>query len=182
MEEEAKLEFTITVNWRREDGSIATTQLGTLDRGACRSAEDVGLQLADAKPILGRLQEIVVSEQLQRYCEAVRPCPRCHRRRHLKDYRCRRFDTVFGRLGVRAPRFDGCRHCGEQAASAPSQALLCFRPRWERPASYRGGSSCGLTPRTCSSDGSSKRGCRPTIRLTHSGRPASRTFWKMTAP
>jgi hypothetical protein len=78
MEEEAKLEFTITVNWRREDGSIATTQLGTLDRGACRSAEDVGLQLADAKPILGRLQEIVVSEQLQRYCEAVRPCPRCH--------------------------------------------------------------------------------------------------------
>jgi hypothetical protein len=102
MEEEAKLEFTITVNWRREDGSIATTQLGTLDRGACRSAEDVGLQLADAKPILGRLQEIVVSEQLQRYCEAVRPCPRCHRRRHLKDYRCRRFDTVFGWLGVRA--------------------------------------------------------------------------------
>ena len=28
MQEEAKLEFTITVNWRREDGSIATTQLG----------------------------------------------------------------------------------------------------------------------------------------------------------
>jgi hypothetical protein len=43
--------------------------LATLDRGACRSVEDVGLQLADAKPILGRLQEIVVSEQLQRYCE-----------------------------------------------------------------------------------------------------------------
>src|SRR6202521_3543201 len=100
MEEEAKLEFTITVNWRREDGSVATTQLETLDRGACRSAEDVGLQLADAKRILGRLQEIVVSEQLQRHCEAVRPCPHCHRRRPLKDYRCRRFDTVFGRLGV----------------------------------------------------------------------------------
>jgi hypothetical protein len=86
MEEEAKLEFTITVNWRREDGSIATTQLGTLERSSCRSAEDVGLQLADAKPILARLQEIVVSEQLQRYCETVRPCPRCHRRRNLKDY------------------------------------------------------------------------------------------------
>jgi hypothetical protein len=71
MEEEAKLEFTITVNWRREDDSIATTQLGTLDRGACRSAEDVGLQLAHAQSILGRLQEVVVREQLQRYCEAV---------------------------------------------------------------------------------------------------------------
>jgi hypothetical protein len=56
MEEEAKLEFTITVNWRREDGSICDGALGTLHRGACRSAEDVGLQLADAKPTLGRLQ------------------------------------------------------------------------------------------------------------------------------
>ena len=101
MEEEAKLEFTITINWRREDGSIATTQLEILDRGACRSAEEVGLQLADAKRILGRLQEIVVSEQLQRYCEAVRPCPRRHRRRHLKDYRHRRFDmAVFVAIGL----------------------------------------------------------------------------------
>ena len=74
--------------------------------------------------MLQRLQEIVVSEQLQRYCEAVRPCPRCHRRRHLKDYRCRRFDTVFGRLGVRAPRFDGCRHCGEQLIASPVSELL----------------------------------------------------------
>src|SRR5580704_14728304 len=124
MEKEAKLEFTIIVNWRREDGSIATTQLGTLDRGACRSAEDVGLQLADSKRILGQLQEIVVSEQLARHCEAVRPCPRCHRRRHLKDYRCRRFDTVFGRLGMRAPRFDGCRHCGERLIASPVSELL----------------------------------------------------------
>jgi hypothetical protein len=124
MEEETKLEFTIAVNWRREDGSIATTQLGTLDRGACRSAEDVGLRFADAKPILGRLQEIVVSEQLERYCKAVQPCPRCHRQRHLKDYRCRCFDTVFGKLGVHAPRFDGCRHCGERLIASPVSELL----------------------------------------------------------
>src|SRR5580704_9888936 len=124
MEEEAKLEFTITVNWRREDGTIATTLLATVARGACRSAEDVGLQLADAKPILGRLQEIVVSEQLQRYCEAVRPCPRCHHRRHLKDYRQRRYDTVFGRLAMGAPRFDGCRHCDERRITSPVLELL----------------------------------------------------------
>ncbi len=43
MEEKAKLEFTSTVNRRLEDGSIATAQLGTLARGACRSAEDVCL-------------------------------------------------------------------------------------------------------------------------------------------
>jgi hypothetical protein len=50
--------------------------------------------------------------------------PRCHRRRHLKDYRCRRFDTAFGRLGVRAPRFDGCRHCGERLIASPVSELL----------------------------------------------------------
>jgi hypothetical protein len=60
------LEFTVTVNWRRVDVSIATTQLATLDRGACCSVDDVGLQLADTKPILERLQEIVVREHLQR--------------------------------------------------------------------------------------------------------------------
>jgi hypothetical protein len=117
-------EDPLTVNWRRKDGSIVTTRLGTLDRGASRSAEDVGLQLADAKPTLGRLQEVVVSEQLQRYCEALRPCPRCHRRRHLKDYRCRPFDAVFGRLDVRAPRFDGCRYCGERLIASPVSELL----------------------------------------------------------
>jgi len=37
MKEEAKLEFTIIVNWRRKDGGIATTQLGTLDHSTCSS-------------------------------------------------------------------------------------------------------------------------------------------------
>ena len=46
------------------------------------------------------------------------------RRRHLKDYRCRRFDTVFGRLAVRAPRFDGCRHCGERLIASPVSELF----------------------------------------------------------
>jgi hypothetical protein len=89
---------------------------------------EVGLATRGRQPILGRLPEIVVSEQLERYCETVRPCPRRHRRRHLKDYRCRRFDTVFGRLGVRAPRFDGCRygcrHCGERRIASPVSELL----------------------------------------------------------
>ena len=62
MEEEAKVQSIITANWQREDGSITTTQFGPLDRGSCRSVVDVGLQLADAKRILGRLQEIVLAE------------------------------------------------------------------------------------------------------------------------
>jgi hypothetical protein len=40
MEQEAKIQFTITANWQREDGSITTTQLATVDRDGCRSAKD----------------------------------------------------------------------------------------------------------------------------------------------
>ena len=124
MEEEAKLEFTITVNWRREDGSIATRQLATLARGRLQLSRRCGFATRGRQANSRAATEIVVSEQLQRYCEAVRPCPRCHRRRHLKDYRCRRFDTVFGRLAVRAPRFDGCRHCVERLIASPVSELL----------------------------------------------------------
>jgi hypothetical protein len=74
------------------DTTVGRTPIGDAGQRRLPLAEDVGLQLADAKPIFGRLQEIMVSEQLQRYCEVVRPCPRCHRRRHLKDHRCRRFE------------------------------------------------------------------------------------------
>src|SRR5271166_706077 len=63
-----------------------------------------------------------------------------------------------------------------------SRNLLCFPRLSERPASYRAGRWCARTPRTCLKDGSNKPGYQRTTRLTHSGQPASRIFWKMTAP
>jgi hypothetical protein len=69
----------------------------------------------------------------------------------------------------------------KRPASAPSQALLCFRPPWAKPGSYRAGRWCAPMPRTCSNEGSNKPDCRRTIRLTHSGQLASRIFSKMTA-
>jgi site-specific recombinase XerD len=53
--------------------------------------------------------------------------------------------------------------------SATSQTLVCSRPPWERRGNYRAGRLCALTPRTCLKDGSNRRACRSTIRLTHSG-------------
>ena len=70
----------------------------------------------------------------------------------------------------------------KRPASATSQVLSCFRPRWERPVSYRAGRLCGLTPRTWSNDDSNKPDCHLTIHRTHSGRPGSPIFWKMTVP
>ena len=69
----------------------------------------------------------------------------------------------------------------KQPAWIKSQALPFFRPLSERAVSYRAGRSFVPMRRTCSNDDSNKPVCRLTIRLTLSGRPGSRIFWKTTA-
>ena len=71
------MRYTIKVEWEQEDGSVATAEPGTLEAHSCQSAADVGLKLADVKPLLTRLQEVVVTEQLRQYCQQARPCPSC---------------------------------------------------------------------------------------------------------
>lgn len=56
------MRFTVKVEWYREDGTSASVELGSVERGPCQSASDVGLALADAKPILSRLQQVVITE------------------------------------------------------------------------------------------------------------------------
>jgi Sulfatase-modifying factor enzyme 1 len=41
------MQFTVKVEWSREDGSIAAAEIGLVDSGVCRSATDVGLKLAE---------------------------------------------------------------------------------------------------------------------------------------
>jgi hypothetical protein len=48
-----------------------------------------------------RLQDTVVKQQLQEYCEQRRKCLSCGRQRPVKDFRCRRLDTI---LGTRIPQ------------------------------------------------------------------------------
>jgi hypothetical protein len=95
--------LTATLITRDPTGAIG---IGLTDTGTTikKVPSPIGRRCGFAtRGLLARLQEIVVSEQLERYCETVRPCPRCHSRRHLKDYRSRRYDTVFGRLVVGGP-------------------------------------------------------------------------------
>jgi hypothetical protein len=70
--EEAKIQFTITASRRRN--------WITLDRGACRSAEDVGLQLADAKRILGRLQRVLTTSARKPPLSGCQCSPRAYKK------------------------------------------------------------------------------------------------------
>ena len=118
------MQYRVKMEWKQEDGSIATAELGQVECGRCQSAADVGLKLADAKSLLARLQQVVVSQQLRDYCATARLCASCQTRRNLKDYRIRRLDTVLGRVAVDSPRFDGCRYCGDDHVVSPLSRLL----------------------------------------------------------
>jgi hypothetical protein len=47
------MQYRIKMEWKQEDGSIATAELGQVECGRCQSAADVGLKLADAKSLAG---------------------------------------------------------------------------------------------------------------------------------
>ena len=80
--------------------------LGEVEAGTCKSAADVVITLAASKQVIGRLQELVITRQLRRLCEAARLCPVCQAERSIKDYRRRRLDTILGRVVVKGPRFN----------------------------------------------------------------------------
>jgi len=59
----------------RQPTNNASAGLGRVECGTCQSVSDVGLALSDAKPILGRLQQVVTTGQLRGYYETARVCP-----------------------------------------------------------------------------------------------------------
>jgi hypothetical protein len=119
--------YRVKVEWESETGGVESAEIGEVEAGACRSADDVGLKLASAKGLMARLQEVVVKQQLSRHCEVCRPCPKCGVPRHTKDHRTRTLDTVLGQVVVNTPRFDGCRNCGAQKVVSPLTELLPMR-------------------------------------------------------
>jgi len=65
----------IKVERGNEIGSLEVCELGEVQTDRCLTAADVGLKLSAAKEIMGRLQEIVIQQQLRQHCEAARQSP-----------------------------------------------------------------------------------------------------------
>jgi hypothetical protein len=85
---------------------------------------NLGLTLAEAKQLLGRVQQAVVTAQAREHA-ALRPdCSSCGGACHIKDWRARQVATLFGTVAVRLPRFR-CADCGrgEHGVNWPSHCL-----------------------------------------------------------
>jgi len=96
----------------------------TLERGPL-TADTVGLRLAEAKDLLGAVQQTLVAEQAQAAVITQVPCPHCGRSRRVKDSRDIVVRTLFGTLRLTSPRWRHCR-CRPQPTTtfSPLAAVL----------------------------------------------------------
>ena len=79
--------------------------------GGLAEIAKLGLTLAEAKQILARLQQAVVSVQADDHAVLRPDCSSCGQAGHVKAWRRHRVATLFGTVPVRLPRFR-CPHCG----------------------------------------------------------------------
>jgi hypothetical protein len=111
---------------------IKTEEVAQLERHSLRP-EDVGLTLADAKQILGSMQEVMVLEQVATFLKEQSGCTNCGRPLTRKGQHQIVFRTVFGTLRLPSPRFYSC-SCQQTGRTSFSPWRECFRnaprPSW----------------------------------------------------
>jgi hypothetical protein len=122
------MRWNMIVECVEEDGQHSTITLGTIERlAASTTAENLGVNLGEWKQIANRLQDSVVKQQLQEHCEQRRKCLTCGRQRPVKDFRCRRLDTVLGTVRLRVPRYRPCQCCSGTQVWSPIPEVLSGR-------------------------------------------------------
>ena len=119
------MRWNIIVECVGKDGQRSTITLGTIERlAASTTAESLEVNLRESKEIANRLQDTVVKQQLQEHCEQRRKCPTCGKQRPVKDFRCRRLDTVLGTVRLRVPRYRRCQCRSGTEVWSPISELL----------------------------------------------------------
>ena len=72
------------------------------------SIETLGLSLANGKAALAQLQVLIVTRQVEPMLASQRRLESCGLNRALKDYHDVHYRSLFGRVVVRAPRWQRC--------------------------------------------------------------------------
>jgi hypothetical protein len=122
------MRWNIIVECVGEDDIQSTITLGTIERLAgSTTAETIGINLQESKEIANRLQDTVVKQQLQEHSEQRRKCLTCGSLRPIKDFRCRRLDTVLGTVHLRVPRYRYCKCGGDTQVCNPISEVLSSR-------------------------------------------------------
>jgi hypothetical protein len=96
----------------RDRHSAVVHDVATIKRDGHLSGDTLGLQLAEAKDLLQRVQEVLIDEQVRCCLAAQMACPQCGRARAHKDTKTIVVRTLFGTVRLASPRW---RHCACQS-------------------------------------------------------------------
>ena len=99
------MDVRITVETTFDNGEKRIHQLERISRPyRVTCLEGFGLRLEDGKRVIERIQRAILCDQVEEITRESRACPTCSRVRAIHDYRTCVFDTLFGRLAVKAAR------------------------------------------------------------------------------
>ena len=113
-------EVRIQVIIESDDGRVHDVEeMACLKRGI-RTAEELGLNLAEAKEILKGMQRSMTEHQVGDYTAERTNCPCCGKRRVQKGHHPILFRTLFGKLTLNSMRLH---HCGCQPMPSKTFSL-----------------------------------------------------------
>src|ERR1700704_284253 len=103
------MKWTVTLVAETEPGHVTEHPVAQVEREDTITPASLGLSIAEGKAIVAALQTAMVTAQVERHGEALRPCPHCTRRRTTKGYYTSIFRSVFGQVPMRVRRLRPCR-------------------------------------------------------------------------
>jgi len=95
-----------------EHGEAITEDVFVLDKSTDGESL-IGISLSESKKLLKRLQQIIITQQMQHYTQANRCCPQCYKKRRIKDIYDIQYRTLFGIVSLPNVRLYHCQ-CTEQ--------------------------------------------------------------------
>ncbi|MGS0742327.1 ISKra4 family transposase [Glaciimonas sp. GG7] len=124
--------------------------VATIERDANTTVElGIGLQLAEVKSLIGRLQQIVATAQAEEVIAANCLCGRCGEPLPRKGSASIVYRTAFGKLHLNSPRYYSTCICGhsrhesasfnplaERLTERSHQEFVCLQTRWATTVLY----------------------------------------------
>ena len=102
------MKVKIQVVIENDEGTVEDVQQVACLRRGPLTPEELGMNLAEAKEILQRVQQSMVTSQAADYLSGQKQCPHCSAHRNVKGRHDIVYRTLFGKLKLSSPRLHHC--------------------------------------------------------------------------
>src|SRR3977135_1211598 len=102
------MRWTVTLVAETEPGHVTEHPLAHVEREDTITPSSLGLSIAEGKTIVAAIQTAMVTAQVKRHGESLRPCPHCASPRTTKGYYTSIFRSVYGQVPMRVRRLRPC--------------------------------------------------------------------------